>query len=149
MLVHINRKSFENALRVLFAISGSTNALIHLTAMARRLNLLANLEICGGSLRIYLCRYLVALGILVGQGTYTTKSPRYSYYIINEDLHQSLFIACPSAIRLGPGVSSVDIQHAPFPVRLTKFPLTAKPHMCRRRTYGCLRHFQVFQRLRY
>ena len=41
---YINRKSFENALRVLFAISGSTNALIHLTAMARRLNIKIDLK---------------------------------------------------------------------------------------------------------
>lgn len=41
---YINRKSFENALRVLFAISGSTNAIIHLTAMARRLNININLK---------------------------------------------------------------------------------------------------------
>ena len=41
---YINRNSFENALRVLFAISGSTNALIHLTAMARRLNIKIDLK---------------------------------------------------------------------------------------------------------
>mgnify|MGYP001479110079 FL=1 len=41
---YINKKSFENALRVLFAISGSTNALIHLTAMARRLNIEIDLK---------------------------------------------------------------------------------------------------------
>ena len=41
---YINKKSFENALRVLFAISGSTNALIHLTAMARRLNIKIDLK---------------------------------------------------------------------------------------------------------
>ena len=35
----LTRKSFENALRVLMAIGGSTNAVIHLTAIARRLHI--------------------------------------------------------------------------------------------------------------
>jgi len=37
-------KSFENALRVLLAISGSTNAVIHLTAMAGRMGFEMNLD---------------------------------------------------------------------------------------------------------
>ncbi|MGV3652822.1 MAG: IlvD/Edd family dehydratase [Noviherbaspirillum sp.] len=37
-------KSFENALRILLAISGSTNALIHLTAMAGRMGITITLE---------------------------------------------------------------------------------------------------------
>jgi len=40
----INARSLENALRVLVAISGSTNALIHLTAIAGRLGLPVPLE---------------------------------------------------------------------------------------------------------
>lgn len=35
----VNEKSIENALRMLLAISGSTNALVHLTAMAGRLGI--------------------------------------------------------------------------------------------------------------
>ena len=37
-------KSFENALRILLAVSGSTNALIHLTAMAGRMGITITLE---------------------------------------------------------------------------------------------------------
>jgi dihydroxy-acid dehydratase len=37
-------RSFENALRILLAISGSTNALIHLTAMAGRMGIAITLE---------------------------------------------------------------------------------------------------------
>ena len=40
----IDKKSFENALRVLLAISGSTNAIIHLTAIAGRLGIQLNLN---------------------------------------------------------------------------------------------------------
>ena len=40
----MTRKSFENALRVLMAIGGSTNAVIHLTAIARRLNIQLTLD---------------------------------------------------------------------------------------------------------
>ena len=40
----VTKKSFENALRVLLAISGSTNAVIHLTAIARRLGIVISLE---------------------------------------------------------------------------------------------------------
>lgn len=40
----LTRKSFENALRVLMAIGGSTNAVIHLTAIARRLHIELNLN---------------------------------------------------------------------------------------------------------
>ncbi len=36
--------AFENALRVLFAISGSTNAIVHLTAMAGRLGITIDLD---------------------------------------------------------------------------------------------------------
>ena len=39
----INKKSIENAIRVLLAISGSTNAIIHLTAMAGRLGIQVDL----------------------------------------------------------------------------------------------------------
>ena len=35
----ITKKSFDNALRILLAISGSTNAIIHLTAIARRIKM--------------------------------------------------------------------------------------------------------------
>jgi dihydroxy-acid dehydratase len=37
-------QAFENALRVLLAISGSTNAIVHLTAMAGRLGITLDLE---------------------------------------------------------------------------------------------------------
>ncbi|HVL74921.1 MAG TPA: dihydroxy-acid dehydratase, partial [Noviherbaspirillum sp.] len=40
----VNEKSIENALRMLLAISGSTNALVHLTAMAGRLGIDISLE---------------------------------------------------------------------------------------------------------
>ena len=40
----ITKKSIENALRVLLAISGSTNAIIHLTAIARRIGINISLE---------------------------------------------------------------------------------------------------------
>ncbi len=40
----MTRKSFENALRVLMAIGGSTNAVIHLTAIARRLKIQLSLD---------------------------------------------------------------------------------------------------------
>ena len=40
----MTRKSFENALRVLMAIGGSTNAVIHLTAIARRLKIKLSLD---------------------------------------------------------------------------------------------------------
>jgi dihydroxy-acid dehydratase len=40
----MTKKAFENAIRVLMAIGGSTNAVIHLTAMARRLNIKLNLD---------------------------------------------------------------------------------------------------------
>ena len=35
----VTKKSFENAIRILLAISGSTNAIIHLTAIARRIGI--------------------------------------------------------------------------------------------------------------
>ena len=41
---HDARRRFENALRVLLAISGSTNAIVHLTAMAGRLGIALDLE---------------------------------------------------------------------------------------------------------
>ena len=40
----VTKKSIENALRVLLAISGSTNAIIHLTAIARRIGINISLE---------------------------------------------------------------------------------------------------------
>ena len=40
----ITKKSFENALRILLSISGSTNAIIHLTAVARRLGIYISLK---------------------------------------------------------------------------------------------------------
>jgi len=40
----ITKKSIENALRILLSISGSTNAIIHLTAIARRLGIFISLE---------------------------------------------------------------------------------------------------------
>ena len=40
----INRKSVENALRVLLAFGGSTNALIHLTAIAGRAGMPVSLQ---------------------------------------------------------------------------------------------------------
>jgi dihydroxy-acid dehydratase len=40
----VTRESIENALRVLFALGGSTNAIIHLTAIAGRLSLPLTLE---------------------------------------------------------------------------------------------------------
>jgi dihydroxy-acid dehydratase len=40
----LDRRSFENALRVLVALGGSTNAVIHLTALARRAGLTLNPE---------------------------------------------------------------------------------------------------------
>ncbi|MGW8120941.1 dihydroxy-acid dehydratase [Staphylococcus xylosus] len=40
----MTKKAFENAIRVLMAIGGSTNAVIHLTAMARRLNITLDLD---------------------------------------------------------------------------------------------------------
>ena len=40
----ITKKSFENALRVLLSISGSTNAIIHLTAVAKRLGIYISLK---------------------------------------------------------------------------------------------------------
>ena len=40
----VKKKSIENALRVLLAISGSTNAIIHLTAIARRIGINISLE---------------------------------------------------------------------------------------------------------
>jgi dihydroxy-acid dehydratase len=40
----MTREAFENALRVLLAIGGSTNAVIHLTALAGRLGISLNLE---------------------------------------------------------------------------------------------------------
>jgi dihydroxy-acid dehydratase len=42
--VIINQKSMENALRVLLAIGGSTNAIIHLTAIAGRAGVLVSLK---------------------------------------------------------------------------------------------------------
>ena len=41
---YVTERSVENALRMLLAISGSTNALIHLTAMARRAGVRVDLE---------------------------------------------------------------------------------------------------------
>ena len=40
----VTKKSIENAIRVLLAISGSTNAIIHLTAIARRIGINISLE---------------------------------------------------------------------------------------------------------
>ncbi len=40
----VTKKSIENAIRVLLAISGSTNAIIHLTAIARRIGVNISLE---------------------------------------------------------------------------------------------------------
>ncbi|NCW98061.1 MAG: dihydroxy-acid dehydratase, partial [Betaproteobacteria bacterium] len=40
----LNQKSIDNALRVLLAIGGSTNAVIHLSAVAGRLGLVVPLE---------------------------------------------------------------------------------------------------------
>ena len=40
----VTKKSIENALRVLLAISGSTNAIIHLTAIARRIGINISLD---------------------------------------------------------------------------------------------------------
>ena len=45
----ITERSVENALRVLLAIGGSTNAIIHLTAMAGRVG--RRRSRCGGSTR--------------------------------------------------------------------------------------------------
>lgn len=41
----MTKKSFENAIRMLMAIGGSTNAVIHLTAMARRLDIDLEIDI--------------------------------------------------------------------------------------------------------
>ena len=40
----VNQKSVENALRVLLAIGGSTNAIIHLTAIAGRAGIPVSLQ---------------------------------------------------------------------------------------------------------
>src|SRR5699024_1120313 len=40
----MTKKAFENAIRVLMAIGGSTNAVIHLIAMARRLDIKLELD---------------------------------------------------------------------------------------------------------
>ncbi len=41
---YLSKASFENAMRVLLAVGGSTNAIIHLTAMARRLGIKLSLD---------------------------------------------------------------------------------------------------------
>lgn len=41
----MTKKSFENAIRLLMAIGGSTNSVIHLTAIAKRLNIDINLDL--------------------------------------------------------------------------------------------------------
>ena len=41
---YLNKASFENAMRVLLAVGGSTNAIIHLTAMAGRLGIKLSLD---------------------------------------------------------------------------------------------------------
>src|SRR5699024_10689783 len=41
----MTKKAFENAIRVLMAIGGSTNSVIHLTAMAKRLNIDIDLDL--------------------------------------------------------------------------------------------------------
>jgi hypothetical protein len=44
----LTEKAFENAMRVLLAIGGSTNAVVHLLAIAGRLGVKLSLEVCGG-----------------------------------------------------------------------------------------------------
>jgi dihydroxy-acid dehydratase len=41
----MTKEAFENAIRILMAIGGSTNSVIHLTAMARRLNIKLDLDL--------------------------------------------------------------------------------------------------------
>src|SRR5699024_9395360 len=43
----MTKKSFENAIRLLMAIGGSTNSVIHLIAIAKRLNIDIDLELFG------------------------------------------------------------------------------------------------------